>query len=183
VRKAPRTKSPPWDFVPLRVVPRTFSVGHEPLLGWGPRKVAWPPRGFTPRPFTGTSSLYGRIKKMLARIQIFAILGSLFLLFLVFHLVRTKRLRIQYSLLWFLTALILLFFSIFRDTLNILSYFIGIYYSPTFFLLTGFMFLLLILLHFSVIISKLSETNRELTQRLSILTWKYEQLEKSKLKS
>jgi len=45
------------------------------------------------------------------------------------------------------------------------------------------MFLLLILLHFSVVISKLSETNRELTQRLSILTWKYEQLEKSKLKS
>lgn len=117
---------------------------------------------------------------MIARVQIFAILGSLFLLFLVFQLVRTKRLRIQYSLLWFLTGLILLFFSIFRDTLNVLSSFFGIFYSPAFFLLMGFLFLLLILLHFSVVISRLSEMNRELTQKLSILTYKYEQLEKTK---
>lgn len=117
---------------------------------------------------------------MIVRIQIFAITGSLFLLFLIFQLVRTKKLRIQYSLLWFLTGLILLFFSIFRDTLNVLSHFFGIFYPPTFFLLTGFMFLLLILLHFSVVISKLFETNGELSQKLSILTYKYEQLEKSK---
>lgn len=114
---------------------------------------------------------------MLARIQIFAILGSLFLLFLVFQLVRTKRLRIQYSLLWFLTGMILLFFSFFRDLLITLSHFVGIYYFPVFFLSTGFMFLLLILLHFSVVISKLFEMNRELTQKLSILTWKYDQSE------
>jgi len=117
---------------------------------------------------------------MITRVQVFALFGSLFLLFLVFYLVRTKKLRIQYSLLWFLTALILLFFSIFRDALNTLSFFVGIFYSPAFFLLSGFVFLLLILLHFSVVISRLFEMNRELIQRLSILTYKYEQLEKQK---
>lgn len=117
---------------------------------------------------------------MLVRVQIFALIGSLLLLFFVFQLVRTNKLRIQYSLLWFLAALILFFFSFFRNLLITLSNFVGIFYAPAFFLAAGFVFLLLILLHFSVVISKLFEMNRELTQKLSILTYKYEQLEKSK---
>lgn len=112
------------------------------------------------------------------RVQIIAILGSLILLGIIFHLVRTKRLRIQYSLLWILTGIIVLIFSIWRGLLDLIARLAGISYPPNALFLIGFLFFLLIMLHFSLVISKLYEGNQKLTQRLAILTWRFKELEK-----
>jgi len=52
VRKAPWTKSPRWGPRPFTGGASHLFGGPRAFTGWVPRKVAWPPRGFTPRTFT-----------------------------------------------------------------------------------------------------------------------------------
>ena len=117
------------------------------------------------------------------RVKIVAILSSVSLLFIVIELVRRKRLKEEYSLLWLLTTVALFILSFWRGLLDVLARLMGIFYPPTALFVVGFGFLLLILLHFSTVISKLSTENRVLTQRLGILSWQVKQLEKTLLKA
>jgi len=111
------------------------------------------------------------------RTELIAFLGSVCLLVLVFELVRRKNLKEKYSLLWLLTAVILLILSVSRDMLNRLGVLMGIYYSPSAFFLLAFFFLMLITLQFSVVISKLSERNKILTQEVALLKLRLGELE------
>ena len=114
---------------------------------------------------------------MLTRVEIVAILGSLGLLVIVFELIRRKQLAEGYSLLWLLTAGALLVLSLSRGLLDVLAHVIGIFYPPTALFVVGFGFVLLILLQFSVVISRLSRRNKELAQRLAVLSWRLRDLE------
>ncbi|MDO9069295.1 MAG: DUF2304 domain-containing protein [Deltaproteobacteria bacterium] len=113
----------------------------------------------------------------MARIEIVSILGSLSLLGIVLELVRRRRLAEGYSLLWILTAVALVVLSLWRDLLDILAQMIGIFYPPTALFVVGFGFLILILLQFSLVITRLSAENKQLAQQLGILKWKLEQLQ------
>jgi len=89
-------------------------------------------------------------------------------LILVVELIRRGRLKERYALLWLLASGILLILS----TTNILenvSHLIGIYYPPSTLFLIAFLFLLLITLHFSVVISGLSEQNKRMAQEIALL--------------
>ncbi len=112
------------------------------------------------------------------RIQIFSIIGSIGLLTLIFELVRRRRLKEKYSLIWLFTALILLAVSTIPGLLNSFGYVLGIYYPPTAFFLLAFFFLTLISLQFSVVISRLSERNKTLSQEVALLKLKIEELER-----
>jgi len=114
---------------------------------------------------------------VLARVEIVAVLGCLSLLAIVLELVRRRQLAEGYSLLWLLTTVALLVLSLWRELLDVLAHLVGIFYPPTALFVVGFGFMLLILLHFSTVISKLSTQNKELAQRLAILGWKLQQLE------
>ena len=111
------------------------------------------------------------------RVEIVMILGSIGLLLIVLELVRRRRLKEEYSLLWLLTAVVLLALSLWRSSLDLIAKLMGIFYPPTALFVVGFGFVLLLLLYFSTIISKLSGENSSLTQRLSILDWRVRQLE------
>lgn len=111
------------------------------------------------------------------RVEIVMILGSVGLLLIVLELVRRRRLKEEYSLLWLLTAVVLLALSLWRSSLDSIAELIGIFYPPTALFVVGFGFVLLLLLYFSTIISKLSSENNNLTQRLAILDWRVRQLE------
>jgi hypothetical protein len=115
----------------------------------------------------------------MARVEIIALLGSLGLLALVVELVRRRKLGEGYSLLWLLTGVILLILSLWRELLDVLASLVGIFYPPTGLFVVGFGFVLLILLQFSVAVSRLSDENRSLIQRLAILDWRLRQLEKA----
>jgi len=113
----------------------------------------------------------------MARVEIIALLGSLSLLALVVELVRRRKLSEAYSLLWLMTAVILLILSLWRGLLDVLAGLLGIFYPPTALFIVGFGFVLLILLQFSVLASRLSDENRRVIQRLAILDWRLRRLE------
>jgi hypothetical protein len=103
------------------------------------------------------------------RISIVAALGALFLLAVVFELIRRRRLQERYALLWLLTGLIVLVLSVWRDGLGTFSRLVGIYYPPSALFVLASFFVLVVLLHYSTVISKLSEQNTILAQRLALL--------------
>jgi len=102
---------------------------------------------------------------------------SILLLVIVFELIRRGRLKEEYSLLWLLSGVVILTFSIFPNLLLIISQALGMFYL-TVLLVISFLFLLLIVLHFSTVLSRLSERNKELTQELSILDFRFKELDK-----
>ncbi|MBU1615923.1 DUF2304 domain-containing protein [bacterium] len=109
--------------------------------------------------------------------RIIVLIGGLGLVLFVFNLVRKRKLRETYSLLWLLTGFVLLFLSIFQDLFwDRFSRLIGIDYPPSALFLIGMGFLFLIVLHYSVALSRLSEQNKELTQEFTILKDEFERL-------
>ncbi len=102
-------------------------------------------------------------------LKIAAIACSGAVLFTVVELIRRGRLKEKYSILWLLAGGVLLLLSISRDLLEYLSRLAGIYYPPSLLFLLAFLFLLLITLHFSVVISGLSEKNKQLAQEIALL--------------
>jgi hypothetical protein len=103
------------------------------------------------------------------RVQWVSILGSALLLGGVLELVRARKLMEQYSLLWIFTAVILLLLSCWRGLLDRLALLVGIHYPPSALFLVGFGFFLIILLHFSLVLSDLSERTKKLAQEISLL--------------
>jgi hypothetical protein len=103
------------------------------------------------------------------RVSIFAVIASLLLLVVILELVRSRRLRERYSLLWLLTAVVLLVLSAWRGLLGTLSNAVGIYYPPSALFVLASLFILAVLLHYSTVISRLSDQNTILAQRLALL--------------
>jgi hypothetical protein len=103
------------------------------------------------------------------RVSIVAALASLALLLVVFELIRSRRLRERYALLWLLTAVVMLVFSLWRGGLGRVASTIGVAYPPTALLAIASLFMLLVLLHYSTVISRLSDQNTILAQRIALL--------------
>ena len=103
------------------------------------------------------------------RVSIFAVIASLLLLLVVLELVRSRRLRERYSLLWLLTAVVILVLSAWRGLLGSLSNAVGIYYPPSMLFVLASLFVIGVLLHYSTVISRLSDQNTILAQKLALL--------------
>jgi len=103
------------------------------------------------------------------RAQLFIVgLGVLLLLFIL-NQVRRKNIREEYSLLWILSAVVVLLSATFIRSVERLSHLIGIYYPPAFLFLIAILIVLMLQYHFSTVISTLREQNKNLTQDLGIL--------------
>jgi hypothetical protein len=103
------------------------------------------------------------------RIQIVSIIAAAGLLFVVFELVRRRRLQERYALLWLASALVLLGLAIWRGALEKLATGLGIFYPPNALFVVAFGFVLILLLHFSLAVSKLTDQSKLLAQRLALL--------------
>jgi hypothetical protein len=101
--------------------------------------------------------------------QAVAIIASSGLLLVILELVRRRRLVERYALLWLLAAAVLLVFSVWQDLLFEFSDLIGIGSPANALFIVAFGFVLLLLLHFSSISSRLSEENKVLAQELARL--------------
>lgn len=110
------------------------------------------------------------------RIQILAVLGSLGVLATIIHLLRGKKLREEYSLLWLAIGVGFLVLSLWRDLLTRISYSLGVAYPPAALFLILIMGAYMLLLHYSLVISKLADKNRELAQELGLLRMEVERL-------
>jgi hypothetical protein len=104
------------------------------------------------------------------RVSIAAAIASILLILVVFELIRSRRLRERYALLWLLTGAVLLVLSLWRGGLNTIAGWFGISgYPPAILFAVGILFILLVLLHYSTVISRLSDQSTILAQRLALL--------------
>ena len=104
------------------------------------------------------------------KVSIAASLASIVLLVIVFELIRSRRLRERYALLWLLTGVVLLVLSAWRGGLNTIARWVGVQtYPPAVLFAVGSLFILAVLLHYSTVISKLSDQNSILAQRVALL--------------
>ena len=117
------------------------------------------------------------------RIQFFSIMGSLALLFFILTLTKKKRLKEEYALLWIGASLLFTGLSIFRPALEYLAAFLGIHYAPTALVLMLIMAITIILIHYSTVISKLSEQSKRLTQELALLQHQVDSLSRKQNKN
>jgi cell division protein FtsW (lipid II flippase) len=104
------------------------------------------------------------------KVSIAAAIGSVLLLLVVFELIRSRRLRERYALLWLLTGVVLLVLSLWRGGLNTIAGWVGIEtYPPAVLFAIASFFILAVLLHYSTVISKLSDQSTILAQRVALL--------------
>ena len=103
------------------------------------------------------------------RNRVVALCVSIGLMLLIIELVRRRKFREEYSWLWLLTVSTILLLTVWFDLLRWITFLIGaIIPSSTIFML-AFLFLIFISLHFSVVISRLTNRNIELSQRYALL--------------
>jgi cell division protein FtsW (lipid II flippase) len=104
------------------------------------------------------------------KVSIAASIASVILLLVVLELIRSRRLRERYALLWLLTGVVLLVLSVWRGGLNTSATWVGVQtYPPAILFAVAAFFILAVLLHYSTVISKLSDQNSILAQRLALL--------------
>lgn len=101
--------------------------------------------------------------------KIFAVVASLFLLFVIIVLVKKRKLREEYSLLWILTGVVILILVLWYDLLVMITGLIGAVTPTTTLFIFGILFLMAIALHFAIKISSLSDQVKNLAQKVSIL--------------
>src|SRR4051812_37521544 len=104
-----------------------------------------------------------------SRIQLLTILVAAVLLVGVLELVRRRRLLERYALVWLLSSLVLLGLAVWRGALDRIAEQVGVAYPPNALFIVAFGFVLWMLLHFSVAVSRLSDQSKVLAQRIALL--------------
>jgi len=110
--------------------------------------------------------------------RLFLIVGGAVILAIVINLVRTRRLKEEFALLWLIAAIIFVLAPLGGvDLLDQLAYGVGIEYPPALILTIAIVCLLGILFQFSLRLSTYSEQIKVLTQELALLAHRVEELE------
>lgn len=119
---------------------------------------------------------------MLIKIQIIIAALSIILFIITFELIRKGQLREEYSILWLFTGAAVLVFSLWPEFFlsQFFVKFTGIFYLSAV-VVIAFVFLLLIVLHFSVVISKLTSQNKDLAQRHALLELEFREFKRRSL--
>lgn len=102
-------------------------------------------------------------------LRILAIAGSLAMLAFIVELVRRRRLKEEYSVLWVLTALALLLLAAWGGLLADLTQVIGAISQASTLYFFGLLFVVFLLLHFSVRVSNLERRVVVLLQEIALL--------------
>jgi hypothetical protein len=83
--------------------------------------------------------------------------------------VRRRRLLERYALVWMAVTVLLLVLSAWADLLDRVASAIGISYPPSALFAAAFGFVIVLLLHFSVAVSRLTDQSKILAQRVALL--------------
>ena len=94
---------------------------------------------------------------------------------IIIELIRQNRLKEHYAIIWLLTAVSIFIFGIWPNSLNLISRIVQLHHLTTLFMV-AFLFLLAIVLHFTLAISQLFDRNRRLTQEVAWLKFELEQI-------
>jgi hypothetical protein len=115
----------------------------------------------------------------ISRLEVIMIVGPLAFFIFVIELVRSRRLREDYSLLWLVTFGALVALSVFRNTvLEVIANLMGIAYPPTTLFVIGFGLLLIVMIQFSIVITRLARQNQQAAQHIALLNARLAELER-----
>jgi hypothetical protein len=112
------------------------------------------------------------------RVSIAASIASILLILVVLELIRGRRLKERYALLWLVTGVVLLVLSAWRDGLNTIAGWLGVSgYPPAILFAAATLFVIVVLLHYSTVLSELDDESTLLAQELALLRSRVEELE------
>jgi hypothetical protein len=106
------------------------------------------------------------------RIQLIAIVSVLVFFIVLLRLILQGKLRTEYSFVWIIMAGILLFFSCWRNSLDLLAHFFGVFYAPSLIFIFFFFMIFIFLIHLSVVNSRQHEQIKKLAQEIALLNEK-----------
>jgi hypothetical protein len=109
------------------------------------------------------------------RVEVIAV--ALLICAVIFELIRRKHLLERYAILWLVLGITLVVLAAWKGLLTTLSHAAGIYYPPAALFAVAFLFVLALLLHFSIVLSRLSDQNKILAQRLALLQQRLDERE------
>jgi hypothetical protein len=113
------------------------------------------------------------------RLRIVAIAGAVGLLLVVLDMVRRRALMERYALLWLLSSVVILGLAIWEDALTTLARQLGIVSAPNALFFVVLAFILLLLLHFSAAVSRLTDQSKVLAQHQAMLERHVRDLERA----
>lgn len=102
---------------------------------------------------------------------------SLALLVTIFEFVRKRHLREEYAILWLVTALAIAVLSLWPGLVETLGRITGFYYLTSVVFIV-FVFVVGVLMHYSIVISKMKENSKEMVQKLGLLDQKIREMDK-----
>jgi hypothetical protein len=105
----------------------------------------------------------------MARAQLVVLITSLLVTGFIVEQVRRRRLAVEYSLIWIVAGLGMIFFSLWKNGIEYLADLMGIYYAPSAMFVVFGVLVFVLCVHFSLAISKLSSNNRVLVQRIALI--------------
>ena len=103
------------------------------------------------------------------RIQIILAVLLVFLLYKLLRSVLKKKLEIKYVLSWIIVDFCLLFIDLFPSILTFLCKCLGIQLASNMIFLVAIILLFLLALSHTILLSKLVESNKNLTQEIALL--------------
>jgi len=112
------------------------------------------------------------------KIQIISIIGSVIFICFILELIRRKKFKEAYALIWGIMSILFLILACWVEGLQYVSSLIGIQYAPATLFLVLLVTLIFILIQFSVIISGQVDKIKSLSQELALLKEKISKLNK-----
>jgi hypothetical protein len=115
------------------------------------------------------SALATPLASTLAQQRIEVIIAAVVVCGLIFELLRRERLMERYAIMWFSAGVTILVLALWKGLLTKLSHAAGIHYLPSALFAVAFLFVLVMLVHSSMTISRLVDQSSILAQRLALL--------------
>jgi len=112
------------------------------------------------------------------RIQIITIIVSVLLLLFIARLILKGKLREEYAIVWIFSTVVLVIFSFWKKGLELTAEFLEVLVPSNLVFTAAIAAVLIYLLHISVVVSKLQEQNKRLTQELANMRAKQQISEK-----
>lgn len=112
------------------------------------------------------------------RLQITLIVIIILFFIYTLFLLRKNALVLRYTLLWLFTACLLLILILFPQSLTFIVHSVGIYSEMNGLFAIGILFILIILMSLTSIVSKMKNQNKVLTQNCALLEKRIRELER-----
>jgi hypothetical protein len=113
------------------------------------------------------------------RVQWIGIAFSVLYIMMILFLIHRKKIKEEYSLLWLFSGLVFLVISIWVKGLYYFSFLLGIAYPPAALFLIMILAIISILIHYSMVISKMSNQIKTLVQEQGLLKMEIDRLRAS----